>query len=897
MKKELKRPSAAVTKRREETKKRLLDMSSSDELTVLETLKTAMHGLCDDLVEDARDEYGRNVVAKGRRDSVLKRLFGAFVNPFTTILVVLAFVSVFTDIVLVAPADRNYATVIIIAAMVMLSGNLRFVQETRSGNAAAKLSKMICTTASVERVETGRTEIPLEDIVVGDIIYLSAGDMVPADVRILAAKDLFVSQAALTGESEPVEKQGTVCQAGGSLTDLPNLAFMGSNVISGSAKAVAVAVGDDTMLGNMAGALSEKPVKTSFEKGVNAISWVLIRFMLVMAPIVFVVNGLTKHDWLSALLFAISIAVGLTPEMLPMIVTTNLAKGAVAMSKKKVIIRNLDGIQNLGSMDVLCTDKTGTLTQDKVVLEYYLNIHGVEDARVLRHAFLNSYFQTGLKNLIDLAIIAHQDSLGSDSIRTAYTKVDEIPFDFNRRRMSVVVADKSGKRQLITKGAVEEMLKCCAYAEFDGDVVPLSEDITNFIFQKSAELNAKGMRVIAVAHKTNPSPVGQFSVADETDMVLIGFLAFLDPPKETAAAAIRALNEYGVRVKIITGDNEKVSQSICRQVGLEAGKMLLGSETDAMTDGELSEKAEDISLFAKMSPAQKARIVRLLRERGHSVGYMGDGINDAAAMKAADVGISVDSAVDIAKESASVILLEKDLTVLKAGVVEGRKTYANMIKYIKMTASSNFGNMFSVLAASAFLPFLPMKAIHLILLNFIYDLCCTAIPWDNVDAEFLRKPRKWDASSVSKFMLWIGPTSSVFDITTFLILYHIVCPLAVGGLPYAQLTDPAQQALFTAVFQAGWFIESMWSQALVIHMIRTPKIPFIESRASTPLLVMSFAGIAAVTVIPFTQLGVYLGFAKLPAVYFAFLAVTVVCYMLLATAMKKIYVRRYGELL
>ena len=897
MKRMTKKAAAADYLRRNAAKKRLLEMSALQEEEVLRALDTAPQGLTEELAEEARQTYGSNVVAQGRRDSVLKRLLGAFVNPFTTILLVLALVSVFTDIVLVAPEDRNYATVLIIAAMVLMSGVLRFVQETRSGNAAAKLSKMICTTASVLRSPDGRQELPLSEIVVGDLIYLSAGDMVPADVRILAAKDLFISQAALTGESAPVEKQGQPCRGGAALAEVPNLAFMGSNVVSGSARAVAVAVGNDTMLGGMAGELSAKPAKTSFEKGVNAVSWVLIRFMLVMAPIVFVINGLTKGNWLSALLFAISVAVGLTPEMLPMIVTTNLAKGAVAMSRKKVIIRNLDGIQNLGSIDVLCTDKTGTLTQDRVVLEYYLNIHGVEDTRVLRHAFLNSYFQTGLKNLIDLAIIAHQNELGSELVKSAYTKVDEIPFDFNRRRMSVVVADKSGKTQLITKGAVEEMLKCCSYAELDQTVVPLTDEVVSFILRKSAELNDKGMRVIAVAHKTNPAPVGQFSVADETDMVLLGFLAFLDPPKETAADAIHALNEYGVRVKIITGDNEKTSQSICRQVGLEASHMLLGSEIDSMTDEALSARAENITVFAKMSPAQKARVVRLLRERGHCVGYMGDGINDAAAMKAADVGISVDTAVDIAKESASVILLEKDLTVLKAGVVEGRKTYANMIKYIKMTASSNFGNMFSVLAASAFLPFLPMKAIHLILLNFIYDLCCTAIPWDNVDGEFLQKPRRWDASSVSKFMLWIGPTSSVFDISTFLVLFRVICPLVTGGLPYSRLADPSARALFESVFQAGWFIESMWTQALVIHMIRTPKIPFVQSRASTPVLLLSFAGIAAVTAIPFTGLGTILGFAKLPPVYFAWLALTVVCYMLLATAVKKLYVRRYGELL
>lgn len=765
----------------QQAKERLMFAASNEESILLAHLETAAGGLSEMQVDASRVQYGDNVITHGKVNPLFQRILDAFVNPFTIILFVLAIVSVFTDIVLVAPGEENYVTVTIITAMVMISGILRFIQETRSGNAAAKLQNMICTTACVERNGQEKQEIPLDDIVVGDIVHLSAGDLIPADLRLLSTKDLFVSQSALTGESEPVEKLGCVCDKDSALTDLPNIAFMGSTVVSGSAKAVVLAVGNDTLLGSMAKTLNEKPPKTTFEKGVNAVSWVLIRFMLVMVPIVLFINGFTKGNWLQALLFAISVAVGLTPEMLPMIVTANLAKGAVAMSKKKVIIKNLNSIQNLGSMDILCTDKTGTLTQDKVVLEYYLDLRGKEDVRVLRHAFLNSYFQTGLKNLIDLAVIARQDSLGSEEIRQNYTKVDEIPFDFARRRMSVVVADLRGKKQLVTKGAVEEMLKCCTYAEMDGKVTLLTDDVRTFVLSKTDELNANGMRVLAVAHKTNPAPVGQFSVDDESGMVLIGFLAFLDPPKPTTKSAICALNEYGVAVKILTGDNEKVTKCIAKQVGLDVCEVLLGSEIDKLTDEELAEKAENITVFAKLSPEQKARIVRLLRKKGHSVGYMGDGINDAAAMKASDVGISVDTAVDIAKESADVILLEKDLNVLEDGILEGRKTYANMIKYIKMTASSNFGNMFSVLIASAFLPFLPMEALHLIFLNLIYDLSCTAIPWDNVDTDFLKKPRKWDASSVSRFMIWIGPTSSVFDIVTYLLMYFVICPLVCGG--------------------------------------------------------------------------------------------------------------------
>ena len=880
-----------------EVKERLLFSANNTQGQVFDILGTCEEGMTEIQIEKSHEKYGNNIVTHGKKDSLFKRICDAFINPFTLILFVLAIVSTFTDIIFAEPGEQSFATVIIITSMVFISGILRFVQETRSGNAAAKLSKMIRTTTCVERKNTGKEEILLDDVVVGDIIYLSAGDMVPADIRILSAKDLFISQSALTGESEPLEKQPNKNSNSDSLTEISNLAFMGSNVISGSAKAVAVAVGNDTMLGNIAKELTEKSPKTSFEKGVNSVSWVLIRFMLIMVPIVLFINGFTKGDWMEASLFAISVAVGLTPEMLPMIVTTSLAKGAVAMSKKKVIIKNLNAIQNLGSMDILCTDKTGTLTKDKVILEYHLDIHGNEDDRVLRHAFLNSYYQTGLKNLIDIAIISKQQEINENQLESSYIKVDEIPFDFNRRRMSVVVSDASGKTQMITKGAVEEMLKCCAFAEYNGKVEPLTDEIRDFILSKTDELNENGMRVIAVAHKTNPAPVGEFSVSDESDMVLIGYLAFLDPPKETTAKAIKALNEHGGSVKILTGDNEKVTSSICKQVGIEVEEILLGTDVDHMSDKELSEKAEKITVFAKLSPSQKSRVVRLLREKGHSVGYMGDGINDAAAMKASDVGISVDTAVDIAKESADVILLEKDLMVLEDGIIEGRKTYANMIKYIKMTASSNFGNMFSVLAASAFLPFLPMASIHLILLNLIYDISCTAIPWDNVDKEYLKKPRKWDASSVSKFMLWIGPTSSIFDITTYLLMYFIICPAVCGGLMFHQITDPAMQALFIATFQAGWFIESMWSQTLVIHMIRTPKIPFIQSHASLPVILLTFTGIGVLTIIPFTALGTMLGLAKLPMVYFGWLGLTIICYMILATILKNMYVKRYGELL
>jgi Mg2+-importing ATPase len=863
-------------------------------------LGTERCGLSEEEAETAREKYGSNSVDRKKKESLAKRFADAFINPFTVVLLILAVVSVFTDIITAAPGEKNPVTVIIISVMVVISGTLRFVQETRSSNAAAKLNEMIKTTVCAQRKEAGRAEIPLEEVTVGDIIHLSAGDMIPADLRITFAKDLFVSQAALTGESEAVEKTAESSSQRVINADNTCLAFMGSTVISGSADAIVLAVGKETMLGKVAGKLDEKSPKTTFDKGVNSVSWLLIRFMLIMVPVVFFVNGITKGDWLNAALFAVSVAVGLTPEMLPMIVTTCLAKGAVAMSKKEVIIKNLNSIQNLGSMDILCTDKTGTLTQDKVVLEYHLDVNGNEDDRVLRHAFLNSYFQTGLKNLMDIAIIEHTDALAGmqpeiSGIRDKYIKVDEIPFDFERRRMSVVVSDRSGKTQMITKGAVEEMLGISSYVEYNGQVRLLTDEMKNIVKCAVGKLNSQGMRVLGVAQKTNPSAVGEFSQSDESEMVLIGYLAFLDPPKKTARSAVKALNDYGVKVKVLTGDNEKVSACICRQVGIYSEKILIGSDIEEMSDEELKGICENTNVFAKLSPEQKARVVNMLKENGHCVGYMGDGINDAAAMKCADVGISVDTAVDIAKESADVILLEKDLNVLEDGIIEGRKTYANMVKYIKMTASSNFGNMLSVLAASAFLPFLPMAAIHLILLNLIYDISCTAVPWDNVDEENLLKPCKWDASSIGKFMLFIGPVSSVFDIATYLVMFFVICPAMCSGT-YANL-DASGKILFVSIFQSGWFIESMWTQSMVIHMIRTSKLPFIKSRASMPLTVFSLIGILSVTLIPFTYFGTKIGLHPLPVQYFMWLAGIILGYMVLVSIAKKVYIKKFKTLL
>lgn len=875
-------------------RERLRDAARKTPQELFEAYMSSPRGLSAFRVESMRSLFGANVLTHRKRDSLPKRLAGAFINPFTAVLAALALISFVTDYLIAAPQDRDLTAVIIVGVMVFVSGTLRFVQESRSGSAAERLQAMVTTTIAVVREGECR-ERPIGDLVAGDVIRLAAGDMIPADVRVVETKDLFVSQSSLTGESEPVEKWAAALpEAADDPLACANLAFMGSTVVSGSALALVVAVGGETLFGAVARQLAERRVRTHFEKGVNAVSWVLIRFMLCMVPVVLFLNGFTKGDWFEAALFALSVAVGLTPEMLPMIVSANLAKGASVMAGKKVIVKRLDAIQNLGAMDVLCTDKTGTLTQDRIVLEYPLDVHGNEDERVLRHAFLNSYHQTGLRNLMDVAIVEHADEKNMLPLREEYRKVDEIPFDFTRRRMSVVVEDRTGKTQIITKGAVEEVLSICAYVEYEGRVEPLTEALVAEVLATVRSYNRAGLRVIAVAQKTNPMVAGAFSVADEAGMVLIGYLAFLDPPKASAAGAVAALREHGVAVKVLTGDNDAVARSVCEQVGLRPRSVLLGPEIEGMDDAALREAAEGADVFAKLTPQQKARIVACLRE-AHTVGFMGDGINDAAAMKASDVGISVDTAVDIAKESADVILLEKDLMVLERGALEGRKTYANTIKYIKMTASSNFGNMFSVLAASAFLPFLPLAPLQVLVLNLIYDISCTAIPWDNVDGAFLKRPKAWDASSISRFMLWFGPASSVFDITTYILMYFYICPLVLGGA-YHTLT-PEAQAAFVGLFQAGWFVESLWSQTLVIHTLRTPKLPFTESRASWQVLGLSSCGILAGTVLPFTAVGEALGMATLPAVYFPWLFGTLFAYMALTTFLKAIFIRRYGTLL
>lgn len=880
--------------KKKETRKVYAGFASKNKQQLFDLFQTTQKGLSSEQVENLRETYGNNSISYGKKTPFIVEVIKAFITPFTLVLIALGIISFITEYLLAAPADKDLFGVIIIFAMVLVSGTMTLIQSVRSNQAAEKLKSLVKVTAAVKR-DGEYKEIPMEEIVCGDQVRLSAGDMIPADMRLLSAKDLFISQAALTGESYPVEKHATVCSGRTqSETSYENIAFMGSNVISGSAEGIIISVGNDTMFGHVAQNLSQKPIKTSFELGIQKTSMLLIKFMALMAPTVIVINGFTKGDWLEAFLFGLSVAVGLTPEMLPMIVTTNLVKGASAMAKKGTVIKNLNAIQNFGAIDVLCTDKTGTLTQDKIILEYHMDCEGNENDRVLRHAYLNSYYQTGLKNLLDVAIIDEAvETLDTEKIR--YQKVDEIPFDFERRRMSVVVADPAGKTQMITKGAIEEMLSISSYIDLGGEVKPLTAEQRETVLAKVKDLNEDGLRVIGVAQKTNPSVVGEFSVKDESEMVLIGYLAFLDPPKETTKQALKALKDHGVAVKVLTGDNELVTRSVCRQVGLQINELITGEKIAEMSDKELGKVAEAHDVFVKLNPQQKARLTTALRNNGHTVGFLGDGINDAPAMKVADIGISVDTAVDIAKESADVILLEKDLMILEKGLLSGRETFGNIMKYIKATASSNFGNMFSVLVASTFLPFLPMLPLQILFLNLIYDVSCISLPWDRMDKEYLHEPKKWEASSIGKFMVYFGPTSSVFDITTYLLMYFVICPAVVGG-SYHTLTG-SQQVLFIALFHAGWFVESLWTQTLVLHALRTPKVPFLQSNATFIMFSITTLGILVGSVLPFTNFGEGLGLLPLPGNYWIWLIVTVIAYLGLVTFMKKIYINKFGELL
>ena len=852
--------------------------------SVYSYLQTTRLGLTRAEVEDRQLTYGKNEVVHEQKKNPFIVFIKTFINPFIGVLTGLAVISLVIDVLMAEPGEQEWTGVVIIAVMVVCSAILRLWQEWKANEATDSLMKMVKNTCLVKRAGSGEEELDITELVPGDIVFLAAGDMIPADLRIIESKDLFISQASLTGESEPIEKFPEVKEKQyrkGSIVELDNICYMGSTVISGAAKGIVFETGNRTFLGTIAHNLTGHRATTAFDKGISKVSLLLIRFMLVMVPFVFFINGFTKGDWFEAFIFAISVAVGLTPEMLPMIVTANLSKGALSMSKKKTIVKNLNAIQNFGAMNILCTDKTGTLTCDKIVLEKYINADGSNDEskRILRHAYFNSYFQTGLKNLMDKAILSHVKELKLEHLKDAYTKVDEIPFDFIRRRMSVVIEDKQGKRQIITKGAVEEMLSICSHTEFNGEVQSLTDELKVKAQKISEEMNRKGMRVLAVAQKSYIEKVGNFSVSDEKEMVLIGFLAFLDPPKPSAAEAIKQLHEYGVEVKILSGDNDIVVKAIGRQVGIDTSYSLTGPDIENMDETILKERVKTTTCFSKLTPLQKTQIISILQEQKNTVGFLGDGINDAAALRQSDIGISVDSAVDIAKENADIILLEKDLMVLEDGVLEGRKTFGNINKYIKMTASSNFGNMFSVMFASAFLPFLPMMPIHLLIQNLLYDISQTTIPFDRMDPEFLRKPRKWDASDLKRFMIYIGPISSIFDIVTYLVMWHVF-----------GCNSPEHQSLF----QSGWFIEGLLSQTLIVHMIRTRKIPFIQSRATWPVIGMTTLVMVIGIVIPFTSFGASIGLQALPLSYFPWLVGILLSYCVLTQLIKNWYIRKFS---
>ncbi|AZD08152.1 Mg(2+) transport ATPase, P-type [Pseudomonas chlororaphis] len=867
----------------------------------LDNVKSNANGLTELDAEGRLQRDGFNEVAHDRPPHALVQLLQAFNNPFIYVLMTLTAISFFTDfwLPLQSGEETDLTGVIIVLVMVLVSGLMRFWQEYRSAKAAEALKAMVRTTATVLRREqmgmkATLREVPMRDLVVGDIVQLSAGDMIPADIRLIESRDLFISQAVLTGEALPVEKYDTLgavqeksahrtaAADQQDLLDLPNICFMGTNVVSGTATAVVVATGARTYFGSLARSIVGSRTQTAFDRGVNSVSWLLIRFMLVMVPVVLLINGFTKGDWAEAFMFALAVAVGLTPEMLPMIVSANLAKGAAAMAKRKVVVKRLNAIQNFGAMDVLCTDKTGTLTQDRIILEHHVDISGSRCDQVLQLAWLNSYHQSGMKNLMDRAVVSYAENNPKFSAPDAWSKVDELPFDFVRRRLSVILADDSGHHLLVCKGAVEEMLDTATRVRQDGVTVALDAGRRAALLELAEEYNRDGFRVLLVGTRDlAPGQTRQqYSASDERELIIEGFLTFLDPPKETAGPAIAALRENGVTVKVLTGDNPIVTAKICREVGLEVGQPLLGRDIEHMDDAVLARLVEERTVFAKLTPLQKSRVLKALQANGHTVGFLGDGINDAPALRDADVGISVDSGTDIAKESADIILLEKSLMVLEEGVIKGRETFGNIMKYLNMTASSNFGNVFSVLVASAFIPFLPMLAIHLLLQNLMYDISQLSLPWDKMDKEFLRKPRKWDAKNIGRFMLWIGPTSSIFDITTYALMWFVFA---------------ANSVEMAALFQSGWFIEGLLSQTLVVHMLRTQKIPFIQSTAALPVMLMTGLVMALGIYVPFSPLGAMVGLVPLPWEYFPWLVGTLLCYCVVAQTMKTLYIRRFKQ--
>lgn len=829
--------------------------------------------------EEARkniDKYGKNELKQKKPKRWYNYFFESLFSTFNLILLGIVLVLFYTDVILTTPP--NYANIIVILILITASTLLEFFEVYRSNKAAEKLKNLV--SAKAEVVRNGKeTKIPTSEVTVGDVILLNAGDLIPADLRIIEATDLFVNQSSLTGESDSVKKLVESEQKGKieDITDLDTICFMGTNVISGSAAGIVIKTGDDTYFGKVADTITEEKPKTAFQKGIDSVSKLLIRFMLVLIPITFIANA-AKHGTITAFTFAVAIAIGITPLLLPVILSSSLAKGATRMSKKKTIVKRLDSIQSFGAMNVLCTDKTGTLTEDKIVLEKYLNIKGEEDKRVLKHVFLNSYFQTGLEGSIDEAVIARVKKSDLRGIEENYEKVDEIPFDFSRRRLSVVVSDGK-KKQLITKGAVEEILSICTMVDYNGEVSEITKEIKKNVLELSKELNKQGLRVVAVAQKNDIGDIKKFSVKDESKMVLIGFVGFLDPPKESAKGAIERLNKDGIRVIVLTGDNEYVTKAICDKVNINTDKIVLGSKIEKLSDAAVRRLLKKTNVFAKLSPIQKARIIRILKDAGNVVGYMGDGINDAPSMHNAEVGISVDTAVDITKETADIILLEKDLDVLTDGVVEGRKTFGNLQKYIKMAVSFNFGEVLSVLIASVLLPFFPITPIQLLVQSLLYDIGQLSIPYDNVDKEYLEKPRVWNMKSLKRFMLVMGPTSSIFDLMIFAILWFVF---------ELRLPD-------AALFQSIWFSYGVVSNLVGLHVIRTSKTPFIQSNASKAVYATSIGLSIIAIIIPFTFIGQYIGLVPIPLQYFSIILCVPILYCILASFIKRRYIKKYGE--
>ena len=862
----------------------------------LARLHASSNGLSSEQAEKNRAEYGSNTIATSKHNSKLRFLAEAFITPFTLVLLVLATLSLFTDYIFVPAGEKDLTTVAIMVTMVLISGITSFVQNVRSSNAVDSLLKMVSVTTDIIR-DGKDQEIDTSKVVVGDVIRLAAGDMVPADMRLLTSKDLFCSSSSLNGESNPVEKIATRKPKLGSdrdYLDYPNILYEGTTIVSGSGLGIVFATGERTMFGKLAHDISHNDVKnTTFDIGIKNVSKLLIIMTAIIAPLVFIINGITKGDWINALIFSIATAVGLTPEMLPVIVTTNLVKGSIEMSKKGTIVKKMNSIQNFGSADILCTDKTGTLTQDKVVLERHYDLNLQENPRILELGYLNSYYQTGMKNLIDKAIIeAAGDELDINEIQRDYNKIDEIPFDFSRRRMSVVVEnsdEQHGKHLLVTKGASEEMMAVATKLEVDGQILPLTPERKQRVMAKVNDMNDDGLRVIMLGYKRNPAPVGEFSVKDENDLILCGYLAFLDPPKESAKDALARLKYDGINVKILTGDNEAVTRTVGLQVGLNVDTVYSGADLEGKKPEELAKMVEECNIFVKLSPEDKTKIINLLKQNGHTVGYMGDGINDAPAMKAADVSISVDTAVDIAKESADIILLHKDLNVLEEGVRIGRKVFGNTMKYIKITLSSNFGNILSIMVASSFLPFLPMLPLQLLVLDLLYGTSCLALPFDDMSDRFLKEPRTWSTKKLPKFMFYFGPTSSVFDILTFALLFFVICPQLVGG-NYSAISE-TQKVAFVALFHTGWFIESLWTQEMVIHALRDPRLPFIKQHAAPGVTLATFGAGVIGSLIPFSFLAQKLGFGKMPISFMWVVFAILVMYILLTTLVKHFYLK------